>query len=179
MIYSRRAVDCYATKWKRPFNYDIDHIIHKYQPCKFNIREKSTIQKNHCMGSTNSERLIIVWYQFLSMYPNLQHRNIHLVDEWRLDSWQSIALSSPCSTHTVTALLWLMKNIWTNTSKTVHMKYTGNAFLPEAICGIGVFSLFVSVCACVSVTHELVRAITHQPYKLESPIWNRDVEDLD
>ena len=44
-------------------------------------------------------------------------------------------------------------------------------FLPEASFGLRVLSLpaCVCVCVCLSVNHQLVRAITHQPFKLESP----------
>ena len=44
-------------------------------------------------------------------------------------------------------------------------------FLPEASFGLRVLSLpaCVCVCVCMSVNHQLVRAITHQPFKLESP----------
>ena len=44
-------------------------------------------------------------------------------------------------------------------------------FLPEASFGPRVLSLpaCVCVCVCLSVNHQLVRAITHQPFKLESP----------
>ena len=34
------------------------------------------------------------------------------------------------------------------------------------------------VCVCVSVNHELVRAITHQPFKLESPNLDQRCERL-
>ena len=44
-------------------------------------------------------------------------------------------------------------------------------FLPEASFGLRVLSLpaCVCVCVCLSVNHQLVRAVTHQPFKLESP----------
>ena len=44
-------------------------------------------------------------------------------------------------------------------------------FLPEGSFGLRVLSLpaCVCVCVCLSVNHQLVRAITHQPFKLESP----------
>ena len=44
-------------------------------------------------------------------------------------------------------------------------------FLPEASFGLRVLSLpaCVCVCVCLSVNHHLVRAVTHQPFKLESP----------
>ena len=42
-------------------------------------------------------------------------------------------------------------------------------FLPEASFGLWVLSLPAYVCVCVSVNHELVPAIIHQPFKLESP----------
>ena len=41
------------------------------------------------------------------------------------------------------------------------------AFLPEASFGLRVLSL--PACVCVSINHEFVRAITHQPFKLGSP----------
>ena len=41
-------------------------------------------------------------------------------------------------------------------------------FLPEASFGLRVLS-YVCVCVRVSVNHELVRAIIHQPFKLGSP----------
>ena len=49
------------------------------------------------------------------------------------------------------------------------------SFLPEPSFGLPVLSLPVCVCVCmcvcvrVSVNHKFVRAITHQPFKLESP----------
>ena len=50
---------------------------------------------------------------------------------------------------------------------------TSSYFLPEASFGLRVLSLpacvCVSVCVRVSVNHELVRAIIHQPFKLGSP----------
>ena len=48
-------------------------------------------------------------------------------------------------------------------------------FLPEASFGLRVLSsplsvyLSVCVCVCVCINHLLVRTITHQPFKLESP----------
>ena len=42
-------------------------------------------------------------------------------------------------------------------------------FLPEASFGLLVLSLPACVCVLVSVNHELVRAIIHQPFKLGSP----------
>ena len=50
-----------------------------------------------------------------------------------------------------------------------------SGFLPEASFGLRVLSLPARVCVCVyvcvsvSVNHEFVRAITHQPFKLGSP----------
>ena len=46
-----------------------------------------------------------------------------------------------------------------------------NSFLPEASFGLRVLSLPACVCVCVrvSVNHELVQAIIHQPFKLGSP----------
>ena len=46
-------------------------------------------------------------------------------------------------------------------------------FLPEANFGLWVLSspasVCLSVCLCVCINHLLVRTITHQPFKLESP----------
>ena len=48
-----------------------------------------------------------------------------------------------------------------------------NLFLPEASFGLGVLSSPASVglcvCMCVCINHELVRTITHRPFKLGSP----------
>ena len=44
-----------------------------------------------------------------------------------------------------------------------------NSFLPEASFGLRVLLLPAYVYVCVSVNHELVRAIIHQPFKLGSP----------
>ena len=44
-----------------------------------------------------------------------------------------------------------------------------HSFLPEASFGLRVLSLPACVCVCLSVNHQLVRAVTHQPFKLESP----------
>ena len=53
------------------------------------------------------------------------------------------------------------------------MKKFVSWFLPEASFGLRVLSLPACVCVCVcvrvSVNHEFVRAITHQPFKLGSP----------
>ena len=42
-------------------------------------------------------------------------------------------------------------------------------FLPEASFGLRVLWLPACVCVRVSINHEFVRAITHQPFKLGSP----------
>ena len=44
--------------------------------------------------------------------------------------------------------------------------FTRGQFWPS---GIVVACVCVCVCVCLSVNHQLVRAITHQPFKLESP----------
>ena len=50
-----------------------------------------------------------------------------------------------------------------------HILNSWSQFLPEASFGLRVLSLPSCVCVCVSVNHELVRAIIHQPFKLGSP----------
>ena len=44
--------------------------------------------------------------------------------------------------------------------------FTRGQFWPS---GIVVACVCVCVCVCLSVNHQLVRAVTHQPFKLESP----------
>ena len=44
------------------------------------------------------------------------------------------------------------------------------AFYPRPVLAFGYCRcLRVCVCVCLSVNHQLVRAVTHQPFKLESP----------
>ena len=54
-----------------------------------------------------------------------------------------------------------------------HIQTSLPSLLPEASIGLRVLSLPASVCVCVCVSpcvnHELVRAITHDPYQLGSP----------
>ena len=53
----------------------------------------------------------------------------------------------------------------------VRLSVCPSHFLPKASIGLRVLSLPVSVCVCVRpcVNHELVRAITHDPFQLGSP----------
>ena len=71
---------------------------------------------------------------------------------------------------------WNLKQIWHSWHTWVSMgdiKGPGarGIFLPEASFGLRVLSLPASVCLCVPpcVNHELVRAITHDPFQLGSP----------
>ena len=60
-----------------------------------------------------------------------------------------------------------------NTESATRVAGDQQPFLPEASFGLRVLSLpacvCVCVCVCLSVNHQLVRAVTHQPFKLESP----------
>ena len=54
---------------------------------------------------------------------------------------------------------------WFGASQTA----VGNSFYPRPVFGLRVLSLPACVCVRVSVNHEFVRPITHQPFKLGSP----------
>ena len=49
-------------------------------------------------------------------------------------------------------------------------------FLPETIVGLQVLSL--PACVCVSVNHELVRVIIHDPFKLVSPNLDQKMQSI-
>ena len=66
---------------------------------------------------------------------------------------------------------------WETMTKSYYSTFN-DWFLPEASFGLRVLSLPACVCVyvCVSVNHEFVRAITHQPFKLTpkskfTPFW--------
>ena len=58
--------------------------------------------------------------------------------------------------------------------------WTEFEFLPEARFGLRVLSLPACVCVCVCVcgNHELVRVITHHPFKLGHQIWTTGTKQL-
>ena len=55
-------------------------------------------------------------------------------------------------------------------SMSIVMNSTNAAFYPRPVLAFGYCRcLRVCVCVCLSVNHQLVRAVTHQPFKLKSP----------
>ena len=67
-------------------------------------------------------------------------------------------------------LIWLYSQIYNRFE--IPRWHKGARFYPRPVLAFGYcrcLRVCVCVCVCLSVNHQLVRAITHQPFKLESP----------
>ena len=96
--------------------------------------------------------------------------------------WQMLSYDTCTQTLSLISLIEWPRNLFTRIKHWIKNSFT---FLPEASFDLWVLSLpacvclsvcqcvCLSVCLCVSVNQELVRAITHDPFKLVSPHFNQ------